>query len=435
MRGSYDDVLEEVSKMLAAVVVDGEEAIDVLNVDADVRVLLRAVGLRTTQRLVDATTNSVLEEAAGRGFIVNRGATVAVDCLYGGLEVSSPYMLRRQDRETARPVRALGLTHRSKTPALQRALTDFGIEDSFGVASSRFEEHYGWTLHRTSVLRVVHQAAADALAFVDQKLSSEPESVESAACLLVEMDGCELRTGVIGSPHPTKRTPVRDLPKRTRPLEYRDVRLAFVRELHDDADKTFVGGMSPYAEVVDQLHCAAQHCGLTEHTVVATVVDGGIGLREAIEARFGECIVVLDRPHMSHHLHEVAKEMGLCDKARLTWVSRVLDDFFHGRVAKVYAELDAYRGPGQPRVETFLKHLWRFQDAVDYGSARAWGIPQGSGEIESAHRYIPQRRLKLPGACWHPDSMNRMLAMRIVRANGWWEEFWERRRAGLLEAA
>ncbi len=71
MRGSYDDVLEEVSKMLAGVVVDGEEAIDVLDVDADVRVLLRAVGLRTTQRLVDATTTSVLEEAAARGFIVN----------------------------------------------------------------------------------------------------------------------------------------------------------------------------------------------------------------------------------------------------------------------------------------------------------------------------------------------------------------------------
>ncbi len=102
MRGSYDDVLEDVSEMLAAAVLDREEAIDVLDVDAGVRVLLRAVGLRTTQRLVDATTTSVLEEVAARGFIVNRGATVAVDCLYGRLEVSSPYRLRRQDRQTAR---------------------------------------------------------------------------------------------------------------------------------------------------------------------------------------------------------------------------------------------------------------------------------------------------------------------------------------------
>jgi hypothetical protein len=32
------------------------------------------------------------------------------------------------------------------------------------------------------------------------------------------------------------------------------------------------------------------------------------------------------------------------------------------------------------------------------------GLPIGSGEIESAHRYIPQKRLKIPGATWHPDT-------------------------------
>ena len=61
--------------------------------------------------------------------------------------------MRQGVGNTTRPVRDLGLTHRSKTPALQRALTDFGIEDSFGLASSRFEEHYGWEIHRTPLLR------------------------------------------------------------------------------------------------------------------------------------------------------------------------------------------------------------------------------------------------------------------------------------------
>lgn len=427
MTGVYDDVIEAVSVMLAEAMREREEHIDVLGVDSDVRGLLRDIGLRTSQRVVDTETAAVLEEAAGRGYIVNRSAQISVTCLYGELAVSSPY-LRKGKGETTRPVRDLGLTHRSKTRALERALADFGIEDSFGVAASRFEEHYGWPIHRTSLLRVVHDAATDALAFIESKLAEEPDSVEPAASLLVEMDGCELRTGVMGSPHPVQRTPSRGLPRRKRPLEYRDVRLAFCSELHDDSEKTFVGGMSPYAEVVEQLHAAARHRGLTDRTVVATVLDGGNGLREAIEARFGECIVVLDRPHMSQHLHDVAKSMELGEKQRFAWVSRVLEDFHEGRGAKVYAELDAHEGPGRARVERFLKHLWRFQDAVDYGNARGWGIPQGSGEIESAHRYIPQKRLKIPGACWHPDSMNRMLALRIVRANGWWKEFWRGRR-------
>jgi hypothetical protein len=432
--GVYDDVVEKVSGMLAEAIREREDCVDALGADAGVRGLLRAVGLRTTQDLVSGEATRVLQCAAALGYVVNQAAEVRIGCLYGELRVPSPH-LRRSVGDTARPVRdELGITHRSKTPALERALADFGIEDSFGVASERFEEHYGWQVRRTSLLRVVHDAAEDAQVFMAAKLASEPESVEPAACMLVEMDGCELRTGTLGSPHPVERTPVRNLPRRKRPLEYRDVRLAFARVLHED-DKTFVGGMSSYAEVIEDLHAAARHRGLTEHTVVATVLDGGNGLREAIEARFGECIVVLDRPHVSQHLHDVAKHMELGDRDRFAWVSRVLDDFFEGRAAKVFDELETYRGPGEERVSRFLKHLWRFQDAVDYGNAHGWGIPQGSGEIESAHRYIPQKRLKIPGACWHPESMNRVLALRIVRANGWWDEFWTWRQQPAQEVA
>jgi hypothetical protein len=37
----------------------------------------------------------------------------------------------------------------------------------------------------------------------------------------------------------------------------------------------------------------------------------------------------------------------------------------------------------------------------------------GSGEIESAHRYIAQQRLKRPGAWWRVDHAEYMLALRI----------------------
>jgi len=314
MTGVYDDVVEQVSAIVAEALLAREATLEALDVDAGVRGLLRGIGLDVTQRVVDRLASRVIETASASGYTMNQHAEIRVGCLYGELRVSSPY-LRRCLGDTARPVRdVLGLTHLSKTSALERALADFGIEDSFGLASERFKEHYGWTIHRTSLLRVVHDVADDALEFVKEKLASEPVAVEPAACLLLEMDGCELRTGIMGSPHPVERTPARDLPRRRRPVEYRDVRLAFCRDLHDDADKTFVGGMSPYAEVVDQLHAAARHRGLTKHTVVATVIDGGNGLREAIEARFGECIVVLDRPHMSQHLHDVAAQMGLGDQ-------------------------------------------------------------------------------------------------------------------------
>ena len=199
MTGVYDDVIERASQLLAEAVLEREDNLQVLDVDGHLRELLRAVGLQATQRVVDSETTRVLKEAAEDGFVVNRSAVVTVGSLYGELRVSSPY-LRRATGDTARPVRdELGLTHGSKTPTLERGLTDVGIEDSFGLASSRFEEHYGWKVHRTSLLRVVHGAAKDALAFVEDKLAKEPEAVEPAACLLLEMDGCDYRFGWGGS--------------------------------------------------------------------------------------------------------------------------------------------------------------------------------------------------------------------------------------------
>lgn len=428
MNEVYADVVEQVSDALVAALGANEKLVvdGILHLDVSVRELVRRVGRRTMEKAFGAVASGVVEVAREQGYIINRSQSIEVSCLFGPVRVDSPYLCKRGTGDTARPVRdELGLTHACKTPAVERALADFGIEDSFQLASERFAEHYGWNVGRTSVLRVVHAQAEAAERYIEHRLSSPAEQdIPRPGVLLLEMDGCELRTAELGPPDETEKTAVRELPKRHRVSQWRDVRLAFTRPLAAE-DKTFVGGMRPYNEVVEQLHQAALHQGLDHQTVVAAVVDGGIGLREAIEDRFGDIICVLDRPHLTAHLHDVAKEMGKDDRERHAWVKEQVADLYDGRVDKVLVRLGGYTGPGEERVQQFYRHLWRFQDAVDYGFAHAWGIPQGSGEIESAHRYVPQRRLKLPGAAWHPSSINPILALRLVRANGWWGDFWD----------
>jgi hypothetical protein len=51
-------------------------------------------------------------------------------------------------------------------------------------------------------------------------------------------------------------------------------------------------------------------------------------------------------------------------------------------------------------------------------------LPIGSGEIESAHRYVFQNRLKIAGGWWKAENLKKMIALRVVRANGRWEEYW-----------
>ena len=51
-------------------------------------------------------------------------------------------------------------------------------------------------------------------------------------------------------------------------------------------------------------------------------------------------------------------------------------------------------------------------------------IRTGSLERAAARERCPVKRLKLPGAWWHPDIVNPMLALRVLRANDWWDDFW-----------
>ena len=71
------------------------------------------------------------------------------------------------------------------------------------------------------------------------------------------------------------------------------------------------------------------------------------------------------------------------------------------------------------------RYLRNRLDQLDYQGAIQQGLPIGSGEIESAHRYIIQKRLKLPGAWWSSAHIETLLALRLNRANQEWEAYWQ----------
>jgi len=80
---------------------------------------------------------------------------------------------------------------------------------------------------------------------------------------LVEMDGCELRTGTLTKAAGEERTAVRKLPKRVRQTEWREVRVGLARPL-DQVDPTYVARMDKYPAVVGALFGAACERGLSD---------------------------------------------------------------------------------------------------------------------------------------------------------------------------
>ena len=353
---------------------------------------------------------------------IHRNPTVVFNTLFGKLEISSPYLWCPGIDSSKPLVDEMKICHCGRSEAVNRALCDFGIEESFASAAARFKEHYHYEIGQSAAARSTKNTALQAMDYIENKLSdidSDPrQGNKSIEKMLVELDGCEIRTAQLnpidGS---TETTPAYNNAKKEKVINWRDVRIGFVRPL-DSKSKIFVGKMDSYQEVVSQMHSAAVLTGMTLETKIIGVADGGPGLSEELKRQFSSMQFILDKSHLKSHLYETAEALGINQKDRRGWVEPRVRAISDGNVEAVLKELEEEndKNPNK-RLKRLIGYIKRFYDALDYDNFKSQGYPIGSGEIESAHKSIPQKRLKIPGASWHPDSINPMLALRILRAD------------------
>ena len=75
-------------------------------------------------------------------------------------------------------------------------------------------------------------------------------------------------------------------------------------------------------------------------------------------------------------------------------------------------------------VRAAYRYLDNRPHQLDYKGAIDKKLPIGSGEIESAHRYVIQQRLKRSGSWWTVQKAQDMLALRVLRENNDWYIYW-----------
>ncbi len=227
MLKAYRDVIEEASALLATAVLEREQDLSAraLVVDALIRTLVLAVGLAAVGRVLAALAEEVVARKVSDGLGIDCRREISVTTVLGRVAVNSPYLRdRRVKGRTSRPVRAeLGLSHDTRTPAVERALTDFGASDSFASAARTFSEHYGFEVKRTTILRITHAVARYAEQWVESRLNRASAAFEQPLTerpgvdeMLIEFDGCEIRTGTLELDPAGGTTPVRSSPKRRR---------------------------------------------------------------------------------------------------------------------------------------------------------------------------------------------------------------------------
>lgn len=395
--------------------------------DAVVQDAMRVLGRSVAEAVVSRLSDAAVKAAKAQGFRIERSPECTLTTVFGEITVRSPYLSGEKGSGGTRPVNEL-LRVRSggRSVRLERAMCDFGVDESFEASAQKLNEHYGITLNRTTFLRTVqkHGAEIAATSSVERTKARCQRPVEGPGVpYLVEMDGSSVRTGTLVKVEGGGLTQKRQLERRKRCTEWRDLRLALVRRLSED-EPTFVGCIADFGTVIDDLIAEAIAMGWTPATLTVRLTDGGPGLREALDERFLCGLHILDKFHLIHQLHATATEMFESDKEVKASVAEWIEQVSTGDVAGVRRRMLAHEGRGAARATQLAGYLKRFADAVHYDEFERFGYPIGSGEIESAHKSEVQRRLKLPGTWWTVRGANQLLALRLARTNSRWESYW-----------
>jgi len=122
---------------------------------------------------------------------------------------------------------------------------------------------------------------------------------------------------------------------------------------------------------------------------------------------------------------EESRALGIDEALQEYWVDDFLNGIWEGKLEEVLERLrELYEQTNHNRLDRLIRHLERFLECLHYETCEPNGWPIRSGEVETAHKYLLQDRLKLPGTCWNEERFNPMLAIRVIKKNGWWVEFW-----------
>jgi hypothetical protein len=304
---------------------------------------------------------------------------------------------------------------------LQRAIVDFAADQPFAQARTKLLEHYGVRIGESTIQRVTFGHAA-AMFEAGRAGVAYPSGPGASKPIIVEIDG-----GMVPTVEPNREAKDK---RKDKTLSWREAKLSLAHAL-GSVTPVYAGSIEGGVEAAGrQLLACAVRAGFGTRSRVHAVGDGAPWILGQMEEQFGgQARYLIDFYHVCEYLSAAAAAITTDAAARDAWIEAQKTALKTGRLEAVLAALAAHCEAPEIEDERALvrcchRYLCARRNQLDYPRALADGLPIGSGEIESAHRYVAQQRLKRPGAWWRVEHAEHMLALRIVRINADWEEYW-----------
>ena len=259
----------------------------------------------------------------------------------------------------------------------------------------------------------MHASALKAIQLDRPAVRTLPAS--GAAALIAETDGTLL-------PH-VEFAPGAGDRRRLRKVAYREVRLLAAQAAGETA-VSYAVSFGALAETGTQWQQAALQAGWASPTYIHPVGDGAAWVADLARTCFGPPgRFLLDLCHVGGYIAAAAPA------EQPDYLRRQKAALCAGQSDALIAELAArLEPPATPEAEAPVRAAHRYlsnrRDQLDYPGALARLLPIGSGLIESGHRHILQKRLKIPGAAWLRPNAEAIAHARALRANGGWLTYW-----------
>ena len=156
---------------------------------------------------------------------------------------------------------------------------------------------------------------------------------------------------------------------------------------------------------------------------IVFIADGARWFWDWASIYYPDMIQILDYYHCKEYLCEFAKLVFKDKQQREQWIKQQEELLFSDKVDEVILNIKIFIGLNRDAMSFQQKIITYYENnrtRMFYGTYKEKGLLIGSGPIESAHRNIIQKRLKLSGQRWGKKGAQQIATLRVARKSNEW---------------
>lgn len=308
----------------------------------------------------------------------------------------------------------------SITPFLQEKLIYIGQLDCYGRGSEIAKKLMGVNINDTAIYRLTDEMGAHFEDLVDEEGFRDMLQPEDESIIYAMADGSMINTKEdswqevkVGRVFEAKEAPKSNEKKKTELLK--DEYVAHLGNHVDFEDKMSVL-LDRYEKRKDRL---------------VFISDGATWIRDWINAEYPTAKQILD---FFHAIEKICKCVNLAkveEKIRPKLIRKLSCVLKYNGIEDLRKDLNKLQyttkaaTAEKKKLDTYLdNNAYR----MDYPQYLKQGLLIGSGAIESAHRTLIQKRMKLSGQRWTKRGAQNMINLRVIEMSGYWHKVTEKLR-------